>query len=184
MNSLREALLISILMVAFFSANGMAGSPLNAKNESTIVYKNELKQTRNVCSGSLNDVTILNKIGLTEADLRKGVDCVVGDFDGNGYLDFALYGRIIHEPPVIDHPEALGVISFQGSNILKTQVLKDQHFSAPELYPTKTKKGPFGEPASKTVGIVEWGEGGATVICLYNSVRVEMTCSYYPSENE
>ena len=183
MNLSREAVLISLLMVAAFSVNGIAGS-LNTKNESTIVYKNELKQSRNVCSGSINDATILHKIGLTEADLRKDVDCVVGDFDGNGYLDFALYGRIIHEPPVIDHPEALGVIFFQGSNISKTQVLKDQHFSAPELYPTTSKKGPFGEPVSKNAGIVEWGEGGATAICLYNSDSATMKCSYYPSENE
>jgi hypothetical protein len=181
--NLRLAVLISLLIVAVFSVKGRAGS-LNPKNESTIFYRNELKQPRNVCSGSINDSTILDKIGLKEADLKKGVECVVGDFDGNGCLDFALYGRIIHEPPVIDHPEALGVIFFQGSNIIKTQALKDQHFSAPELYPAKTKKGPFGEPISKTPGIVEWGEGGATVICLYNSGRTEMTCSYYPSENE
>jgi len=183
MNLLRKVVLILLLMIVVFSVNSMAGS-LIAKNESTIVYKNDLKQIRNVCSGILNDAAILNKIGITEADLKKGVDCVVGDFDGNGYLDFAVYGRIIHEPPVIDHPEALGVIFFQGSNILKTQVLKDKHFSAPELYPATTKKGPFGEPVSKTTGIVEWGEGGATVICLYNSSIGEMKCSYYPSKNE
>ena len=180
--NLRLVVLISLLMVSVFSLNGTAGS-LNPKNESAIICKNDLKQTRNICSGTLNDPTILNMIGLKDADLKKGTKCIAGDFDGNGYLDFALYGRSIYESPVIDRSEALGVIFFQGSNIIKTQVLKDQHFSSPELYPATTKKGPFEEPISKNAGIVEWGEGGTTVICLYNSGRAEMTCSYYPSEN-
>ncbi len=35
----------------------------------------------------------LAKIGLSATDLAKGVPCVMGDFDANGYTDVALLGK-------------------------------------------------------------------------------------------
>lgn len=43
------------------------------------------------CSGRLAENVTLEKVGLTPELLKQGVECVAGDFDGNGYYDFALF---------------------------------------------------------------------------------------------
>jgi hypothetical protein len=44
------------------------------------------------CQGEVPKGVDLSAAGITSEDLKSGVSCYVGDFDGNGYLDFVLYG--------------------------------------------------------------------------------------------
>jgi hypothetical protein len=68
-----------------------------------------------VCSGTLDQSVDLKSINLSRDMLKKGVECVAGDFDGNGSLDFALF-----QPPdlpnVLVYRSAL-VVFFDGPKI-------------------------------------------------------------------
>src|SRR5579864_7937824 len=45
------------------------------------------------CTGSLDDPAGLKALGLGPEDLKSGVVCLLGDFDGNGSRDVAIVGR-------------------------------------------------------------------------------------------
>lgn len=56
-----------------------------------------------VCAGSLvYGQNALKKIGVTEPRLMAGTSCVVGDFDGNGYADFAFLQPRDEQTPASD----------------------------------------------------------------------------------
>lgn len=91
---------IFILNFYFLHAQQDSLNP-NIKNESTLNYERTQKINRytdvvgaTYCFGTLNKYNEeLLEIGIKPEKLKNDtVQCTVGDFDGNGYLDFALWG--------------------------------------------------------------------------------------------
>jgi len=137
-------------------------------NESAISFKNAPDLPGSfTCQGKVND-DILKELEISRNELERGISCVVGDFDGNGYADFLLFGRIMKSPRYSDRPAVVSAVFYEGPRVLRHQVIIDSHLVHPVLYPATQKKGRYGEPISKMDGFVEWGEGGTTTVYLYN----------------
>lgn len=134
------------------------------------------------CHGTIGNNAKLKDIGITKSEIKNGINCVAGDFDGNGYLDFLLFGKYIDLPPVIPHPENYLAVLYNKKEIINQLIVKHPKLSHPFLYKARDIKGEFGEPASKTDGFIEPGEGGTTVIFLYNKKTKKFDISEHASE--
>jgi hypothetical protein len=91
-----KSLIVGLLIFSFSRVYCLA----EVKNESSITVT---KSSESIspesqyygfkCSGLLQE-SILKRVHLAPVDLKNGVDCAPGDFDGNGYLDFALFNFV------------------------------------------------------------------------------------------
>ena len=139
------------------------------KNESSITYTPSKNRQHGLCKGSIEDQALLAKAGVSAKELAAGVTpCIAGDFDGNGYLDFVLFGPSIQIGNYLPRPDGFLVVRYKNEQIIAKDIIKDESLVSPELYPATKKKGKFGEPATERDGFVEWGEGGTTELYLYN----------------
>ena len=73
---------MKILMTAilFFSSSVSAVS--------TVQFASKAGQHPFTCSGNFGQSGLVEKVGFSEAELRKGIPCEIADFDGNGSSDF------------------------------------------------------------------------------------------------
>lgn len=133
------------------------------KNESSLQYESGPIQPRiddvvgaTFCKGTLSNPEDLEKIGLSEADLRNGVHCTVGDFDGNGYMDFALWGN--------SKPRSTQnylVLFFDRDKLIRSTIIESKHSGRLLVYYSPRKSiGKYGEPISDVDGLFEIGETG------------------------
>ena len=114
---------------------------------------------------------------LYEWDLVRGTSCIVADFDGNGYLDFALQGGGL---PKIRPARQLRIVFYERREPVRYLDIPGAGF---ELYPARPEEGEFGEPASTLDGLVKWGEGGSTFIWLFDADTGTFARSEHASEN-
>jgi hypothetical protein len=111
------------------------------------------------CSGTLDNPDILRKIGLSPADLirpagRTGVQCTVGDFDGNGYLDFALWGFDGQR-----RTRRYLVLFFEKDKLIRSTLIEGHQVGRLLVhYPPRKQAGEHGEPVSAHDGLFEIGE--------------------------
>ncbi len=124
----------------------------------------------------------LAEIGINEQTLLNGINCVAGDFDGNGYLDFLLFGEYIDKPPVVAHPKHYMVLMYDKHLIIRKLIQAKYGLNHPLLYTARADVGEFGEPATKNDGFYEPGEGGTTYIFLYNKKTERFDISEFGSE--
>lgn len=116
----------------FFLAFSCCISSAAIKNESTLKVVGESKSDRyytggdqnliQFCRGVVSNDVNLSAVGLSLQQLSDGVSCVTADFNGDGYLDFVLYGSKVMVGKVQTGRNLL-VIFFRGKNVLKSQVL-------------------------------------------------------------
>lgn len=94
----------------------------------------------------------LTEIGISPQISTKDCNCTVGDFDGNGYLDFAFWG-IDKSNPIhnglnnLDYENYL-ILFFEKAEIVKTELIKTEPGFALVYYPPRHETGPNGEPVS------------------------------------
>jgi hypothetical protein len=74
-----------------------------------------------ICQGTVPDSVTLSSIHLSIEDLKKGVNCVAADLDGNGYLDFVLYGAWSEK----DHRRYCLVIFYKDRSVIRTQFIPE-----------------------------------------------------------
>jgi hypothetical protein len=134
-----------------------------------------------ICQGRLPVGTDLGDIGVDARTLAHGVECVAADFNGDGFLDFAIFGTLVSRPPVVP-VRRIRVLLFKENRVILNQLL-DGEYEKLDLYGPTTTKGPFGEPATALPGLVKWGEGGGTEIFLYDSRLGHFKLSEYASED-
>lgn len=113
------------------------------------------------CSGSVEKSEELKRVGISTLKLSGflsffvgSVQCTVGDFDGNGYLDFALWGYNEQTKK-----NSYLVFFFEKSKLLRTILIeskKSGHLLVHYL-PRKVA-GKHGEPVSAHDGLFEIGE--------------------------
>jgi hypothetical protein len=113
-----------------------------------------------ICKGEVQDNIDLKSVELSREDLKKGVPCVTGDFDRNGYLDVMLYGNVRKA----DQRRYSLIIYFKKSVVLRTQVIEGtiglfgNNDSEREKYP-KFKN---------VSGLIKYAEGDRGVVFFFN----------------
>lgn len=150
-------------------------------NDSPILYdtkKSSFVGQFQICWRDRDGKVPLEEIGISDQILITGISCVVGDFDGNGYLDFGFPGKKKlggKERPVIK------VLFYHKEKIILSELIQGAGFM---LYPARDKKGEFGEPATKTDGLVIWGEGDSTFVYLFDAKLGRFVRTEHASEHE
>lgn len=118
------------------------------------------------CSGEISNPTLLYEVGITSDILAKGVKCIAGDFDGNGYLDFSLYSQSADEYLVLMFEKDKLIysekISLSRGAMLK--VGENNYYQGLVLYRHRR----IGIYPSKTDGLVRWGQGDATTLYMFD----------------
>ncbi len=113
------------------------------------------------CSGKLPEYEKeLLEIGITQNRLKENpVQCTVGDFDGNGYLDFVFWGldeKEKHGTLWSDY-ENYFVVFFKKSKVINTIKIKTEKGLCLVHYPPQSEEGHHGEPISRNDSLWTWG---------------------------
>src|ERR1035437_759799 len=89
--SLLTLLLILVSTAAHSGAkkdnSGILHKPLSSFPASYGPYR---PKGAEICKNDSQSLSSLSNFPVTQKKLKQGVACIVADFDGNGYLDFAL----------------------------------------------------------------------------------------------
>jgi hypothetical protein len=88
-----------------------------------------------ICSGRADLRARLNEYGPTPRDLRRGLRCIVADFDGNGAVDYALPGT---------EGSVTVILSTRRGDFLRAEWLDASGII--HLYNPRDQAGPNGEP--------------------------------------
>lgn len=169
---MRIGLSIISVFLSTHIVNGQVNQPdSTALNESGISYSPITKANNqnatigaSFCKGVLkNHTSTLKEIGISPKILEKNCNCTVGDFDGNGYLDFAFWSIDMLNPTNqsglnnYDY-ENYVVLFFKGEIILNSVWIKTEPGFPLVYYPLRQEIGPNGEPITKNESLWIWGE--------------------------
>ena|ERR1035437_3149308 len=139
------------------------------------------------CLLKSGELSGLEEIGISKKDLRTGVECGRGDFDGNGSVDYFFFKSDDMFKP---NGYRVKVVLLDRMAIKSSHLISEnpgQHY--PALYPGTIRKDvsskilklqkSSGCPMPKQDSIVFWGEGGETKIFSYKNGRFSMlgTCA-------
>jgi len=171
---MRKGLLIPLWIFFGFIQNGFSQQEkLNPKikNESKLHLqaKNAPHRITDVigatyCYGIIDDSFMeqINKIGISKNKLKELVQCTVGDFDENGYLDFVIWGidTTKKQRDNIQWADAVNyiVLFFEKSKIIRTKKIKTTPGSYLVHYSPRAKKGHNGEPVTNKDALWICGE--------------------------
>ena len=170
--SVLASLLISFTINVYAGNNYINDSPIVFDTKESVFYGNI-----QFCWRNRDGSVPLNDIGIDDHDILKGLSCIVGDYDGNGYVDFAFEGKKTIDRKVISY---LKVLFYEKKKVIREILLPGGYFF---LYPATDKKGSFGEPASKNDGFEIPGEGGTTRVYLFDPTTEQFNISEHASEN-
>lgn len=160
-NKIMLVLALGVLVSPQLSAAHQENLNNGIKNESSLRYESANEPARfddvvgaTVCSGTVSNPEELKKIALSEADLKEGVHCTVGDFDGNGYMDFALWGFNKRRKT-----RSYLVLFFEKDNLIKSALIESKYSGRLLVhYPPRKSVGKHGEPVSSLDGLFEIGD--------------------------
>jgi hypothetical protein len=110
-----------------------------------------------ICTGQADVRARLNENGPRPSELRRGVRCIVADFDGNGAVDHALPGG---------EGIATVILSTRGGGFLKAVTVDAAGMI--HLYSPRATPGPHGEPPSKLPGLFVPWVGRSHAVFLWN----------------
>ena len=138
---------------------------------------NPVKELKCLCVGDPGPVAAaLEEIGLERSVVQtSGSPCIKGDFDQDGEPDYAFPGKGFS----CNGSVPVRVIFTRGGQVREVQALPRQ-VSCLQLYPPRRKPGPYGVPATARQGLVDWGEGNATWVYLFDGKKWHATS--HPSE--
>ena len=141
-----QLFLLTFLVLLPLNVHGMS----SYKNESPIAFDTKpsvFYGNIQFCWKNGSGAVPLKDIGISIYDIIRGISCIVGDFDGNGFADFAFAGKM--EIDGIDK-SYLKVLFYEKGKMSRSILLPgDGYF----LYRATKSIGIFGEPASKTDGL-------------------------------
>ncbi|WP_233602426.1 hypothetical protein [Corallococcus sp. CA047B] len=136
------------------------------------------KSTQCLCVGTPGTAAPqLGEIGVDLNALKTGgVPCVPGDFDKDGQPDYAFPGKDYS----CNQSVPVRVVFTKNGKVREVLALP-RDVSCLQLYAPRPRKGPHGEPKTARQGLVDWGEGNATWVYLFNGKKWAATT--HPSES-
>lgn len=140
-----------------------------AKNRSGITVNHHRPGERQSCRGSISSKVRLSEIGISPQELKTGLVCVAGDFDGDGYLDFLFYGKVTHRKNSDSYYKKFLIVFFNKNNIVRQIPFEfEKRLIWPALYEATNKTSRQGHPASKTDSFFDPGEGAADWVFIFD----------------
>ena len=123
----------------------------------------------------------LGDIGLTASGLTKDLDCVVADFDSNGYLDFVIWGPLEPGRQGLRGTRKFKVLFFDAQSIMRTEVIRKEDYDHALLWPRGSgHSGACQVSPQARDGVKLPGEGGGTWFYIYDpasgGLRGELVC--------
>lgn len=199
MNKLFLTFLLLSIEITFGQVNKPDSSVLNESgiNFTTITKGSSINSIpgASFCKGFFEKhPKVLTDIGISALILNKECNCTVGDFDNNGYLDFAFWGidksePIRHGVNNLDY-ENYVVLFFNKSNIINTKKIKTEPGFPLVYYPKRSQTGDNDEPISNKDCLWVWGstEDGYDdysqgTVYTYNNYTKEFDKIKFPYEN-
>ena len=152
----------------------------NYKNSSPIVFEtisSAFYGNIQFCWRDRSGIVPLNDIGFGDHDIIRGLSCIVGDYDGNGFADFAFQGEKLVDGTLETY---LKVLFYEDKKLTRETLLRGDFFF---LYPAANEEGEFGEPLSETDGLRIPGEGGTTHVFLFDPETENFVVSEHGSEH-
>jgi hypothetical protein len=133
------------------------------------------------CSGLSRYRHRLGDTGPEEPELAAGVACVVGDFDANGHLDFAIWGRLGPSRRGLRGTRTFTVLFFGAGALVRTEVIRQEDYDHAVLWPRgRGHRGACPVSPQARDGIMLPGEGGGTWLYAYDPaagrLRGELVC--------
>lgn len=175
------------VVVWLISSNAFAKGVLNIQFSKAPVAPSVSKFQ---CKGKIASADVLKNTGIEAKNLEKGVPCLVGDFDGNGSKDFALFH------PMDGNLQAfqMRVVLTKGKdvlNVLPAVIRRDsgdeRGFFLAEVLSKKKIPGSFKKLACKFPKhdfVFEHGEGANNHVVAYDAQKEAFVVfSSCPSEN-
>ena len=129
-----------------------------------------------VCRGLNAQARALVDLRVSDAALREPGPCVLADFDGNGYIDVAVWG------PLVDDSRRFVVLLLAGPRVVGRQVIENAHRYHLWLAPPRRQLGEFGEPVHAHPGLVQSGEGETTYYYVFDKASGKLRRHDLPSE--
>lgn len=109
----------------------------------------------------------LEEIGVELSALKTGGwPCVQGDFDKDGQPDYAFPGKGYS----CNQSVPVRVLFTRDGRVREVMALP-REVSCLQLYGIRSKPGPDGAPKTNRQGLVDWGEGNATWVYLFNGKK-------------
>lgn len=147
------------------------GLELSTNTSKIKVLKNVIDNKKvllSVCTGTNYYAKELKDIGLSRKELSSRVSCVVGDFDGNGYTDFAIWGRLYLREGDRNKTRKFKVLFFGKKGIIRLQQIENPERDHLWLYPPTNKQDKYLSPVSRYPGLMQSGEGRMSYYYVYD----------------
>jgi hypothetical protein len=109
-----------------------------------------------VCSGAIDASARLNELGILASMLKRGIRCIVADFDGNGVPDYAIPGA----------EGSAAIILMSANRVARVAVIDAGGLL--ELYPPRNEPGDRGEPVSRNYALLVRWVGRQHAVFLWN----------------
>lgn len=121
------------------------------------------------CSGLQAYAESLRDTGLSAPELAKGVNCVVADFDANGYLDFAIWGALEPSKRGLRGTRRIKVLFFRGRAVVRSETIVQEDYDQALLWARGSgHDGACDVARHQKDGVKLPGEGGGTWFYAYD----------------
>jgi hypothetical protein len=113
-----------------------------------------------ICQGAVPSNVNLGSIGLSSGNLNGGVGCIAEDFDGNGSLDFMLYGAYIKA----EGRRYSLIIFYEGPSVIRTQMIPE----ALEIFKSTDSERSNYPKYKNVVGLIKHAQGDRGIVYFIN----------------
>lgn len=126
------------------------------------------------CTGGKIEQKVLNDIGVSEENLRTGVQCLEIDLDKNGSKDYVIYGVPKNEkcsdPGRSVPTRPFKLVMLDRNKVLFTKVIAQRCYDSIDIYPEDDPNRLFKGKNKRSV-LVQWGEGAESYYYYWDPAK-------------